>query len=119
MSTNSYKVQNGPDYRPWTAELTKTDLPAAMVRRVSRAEGLEAFVAALEEDGCVVVKDFTDPDTLKHAQQEVQPYLDAQGPGSKVGALNGGTATCTRLVGRSRTVREKFFSDPLFQVRSQ
>ena len=90
-----------------------------MVQRISRAEGLEAFVAALEEDGCVIVKDFTDSDTLKDAQREVQPFLDAQGPGSKVGALNGGTATCTRLVGRSRTVREKFFSDPLYQVRGQ
>lgn len=33
-----------------------------------------------------------------------------------VAALNGGTKTCTRLIGRSKTVREKFFSDPLYQV---
>lgn len=33
-------------------------------------------------------------------------------------ALNGGTRTCTKLIGRSKTVREEFFSDPLYQVRS-
>lgn len=31
-------------------------------------------------------------------------------------ALNGGTRTCTRLIGRSPTVREKFFADPLYQA---
>ena len=87
-----------------------------MIRRIPRTADLTDFIAALEEDGCVIVTDFTDQETLKQAQQEVQPYLDSKGPGSQVGALNGGTATCTRLVGRSQTVREKYFSDPLYQV---
>ena len=87
-----------------------------MIRRLPREAGLKAFIEALEEDGCVIVKDFTDMKSLEDAQKEVQPYLDACNSGSTVGALNGGTATCTRLIGRSRTVREKFFSDPLYQV---
>ena len=89
-----------------------------MVQRISRAAGLQAFIDAIELDGCVVIKDFTTDEFLEAAGNEVQPYLDASlaDTGSKVGALNGGTATCTRLVGRSKTVREKFFSDELYQV---
>lgn len=90
-----------------------------MIRRLPREAGLKAFIEALEEDGCVIVKDFTDMKSLEDAQKEVQPYLDACNSGSTVGALNGGTATCTRLIGRSRTVREKFFSDPLYQGLSE
>lgn len=92
-----------------------------MVQRLNRAAGLQAFISAIEQDGCVIIKDFTDLDSLDIAHEEVQPYLDESlaSSGSTVGALNGGTATCTRLVGRSKTVREKFFSDSLYQVRSQ
>lgn len=90
-----------------------------MIQRLARAAGLDAFVNAVEKDGCVIIQDFVDLESVTEAQKEVQPYLDASVSTSKstVGALNGGTATCTRLVGRSQTVREKFFSDPLYQVR--
>lgn len=90
-----------------------------MVQRIAREAGLEAFIDAIKKDGCVVIKDFTDLESLEAANKEVQPYLDASisaSSKSTVGALNGGTATCTRLVGRSKTVREKFFSDSLYQV---
>lgn len=91
-----------------------------MAQRISRGAGLQAFIDAVEKDGCVIIQNFTDMESLADAQAEVQPYLDASiaESGSKVGALNGGTATCTRLVGRSKTAREKFFSDPLYQVRT-
>lgn len=90
-----------------------------MVQRLHREAGLQAFISAIEEDGCVVIEDFTNQASLDAAHEEVQPYLNASlaQSGSTVGALNGGTATCTRLVGRSKTVREKFFSDALYQVR--
>lgn len=89
-----------------------------MVQRIAREAGLQAFIDAVEKDGCVIIKDFTDFESLEQAGKEVQPYLDASlaDSASTVGALNGGTATCTRLVGRSKTVREKFFSDSLYQV---
>ncbi|KAK1490111.1 hypothetical protein CTAM01_10961 [Colletotrichum tamarilloi] len=88
-----------------------------MVQRLHREAGLQAFLSAIEEDGCAIIKDFTNQASLDAAHEEVQPYLDASlaQAGSTVGALNGGTATCTRLVGRSKTVREKFFSDSLYQ----
>ncbi|KAF4979793.1 hypothetical protein FZEAL_4067 [Fusarium zealandicum] len=90
-----------------------------MVQRISREAGRQAFIDAIEKDGCVIVKDFTDMQSLEDAQLEVQPFLDASAAaaGSTVGALNGGTAICTRLVGRSRTVRERFFSDALYQKK--
>lgn len=90
-----------------------------MVQRITRQAGLDAFIKAVEQDGCVIIQDFTDAESLDQAQLEVQPYLDESAASrSIVGALNGGTATCTRLIGRSKTVREKFFSDTLYQVTS-
>ncbi|KAF4119430.1 Phytanoyl-CoA dioxygenase (PhyH) [Geosmithia morbida] len=89
-----------------------------MVQHIAREAGLQAFIDALEKDGCVVIRDFTDSESLDQSVREVQPYLDesaAASAKSTTGALNGGTATCTRLVGRSKTVREKFFSDKLYQ----
>ncbi|KAI8650544.1 hypothetical protein NCS57_01388500 [Fusarium keratoplasticum] len=88
-----------------------------MIQRISREAGLDAFIRAIEQNGCVIIKDFADSESLNEAQREVQPYLDASkaAAGSTVGALNGGTAICTRLIGRSRTVRERFFSDSLYQ----
>lgn len=89
-----------------------------MVQRIARQAGLQAFINAIEIDGCAIIADFTDIEFLESADAEVKPYLDASltASGSTVGALNGRTATCTRLVGRSKTVREKFFSDPLYQA---
>ena len=74
------------------------------------------FISAFEEDGCVIITAFTDAETLAKAKDEVQLFFDVEEPGSKVGALDGNTKTCTRLIGRSETVREKFFSDPLYQA---
>ncbi|ETN39035.1 uncharacterized protein HMPREF1541_07077 [Cyphellophora europaea CBS 101466] len=86
------------------------------VQRLRRDQPLEDFVRALEQDGCVIVSDFTTPEVVSKANAEVQPFLHAQGlPGAKVGALAGKTQTVNRLIGRSKTVREKFFSDPLYQ----
>ncbi|KAL4883193.1 hypothetical protein BJY04DRAFT_226661 [Aspergillus karnatakaensis] len=84
------------------------------VQRISYSAPREKFINALKRDGCVIVQNFTDLETLAQARAEVEPYLNKES-NSEVGALNGGTKTCTRLVGRSKTVREKFFSDPLYQ----
>ncbi|KAL1846389.1 hypothetical protein Plec18170_009240 [Paecilomyces lecythidis] len=85
------------------------------IKRIPYSAPREEFIRAIEEDGCVIIQDFTTKEKLAHAQSEVQPYLEADEKTSKVGALNGGTRTCTRLIGRSKTVREEFFSDPLYQ----
>ncbi|KAL4941975.1 hypothetical protein BDV06DRAFT_235702 [Aspergillus oleicola] len=88
----------------------KPQCPSKIPYSASRSD----FIAALKRDGCVIVQNFTTLETLEQARKEVEPYLDKES-NSEVGALNGGTKTCTRLVGRSKTVREKFFSDPLYQ----
>jgi hypothetical protein len=105
------------------------------VQRIPYSAPREEFINALKKDGCVIVQNFTDPKTLEQARLEVEPWLNKD-DNSKVGgehmcyailnsqehllisniALNGGTQTCTRLIGRSKTVREKFLSDPLYQV---
>jgi len=88
------------------------------VQRIPYSAPRENFISALEKEGCVIIQNFTDFETLRKANDEVRPILDANQEGSKVGALkssNGGTKTCTRLIGRSQTVREQFFADPLYQ----
>ncbi|PYH75550.1 hypothetical protein BO82DRAFT_359936 [Aspergillus uvarum CBS 121591] len=87
----------------------------SLIQRLPHSAPREDFINALKRDGCVIVQDFTTLETLEEARQEVQPWLEKEQQRSKLGALNGGTRTCTRLVGRSKTVREKFFSDPLYQ----
>ncbi|KAJ9311136.1 hypothetical protein DTO271D3_8625 [Paecilomyces variotii] len=89
------------------------------IKRIPYSAPREEFISAIEEDGCVIIQNFTTKEKLARAQSEVQPYLDADGEMSKVGALNGGTRTCTKLIGRSKTVREEFFSDPLYQDLSE
>ncbi|KAF4449384.1 phytanoyl-dioxygenase family protein [Fusarium austroafricanum] len=91
-----------------------------MVQSITRETGLQAFIDAVEKDGCVIVKTLL-MSSLSSRLKEVQPYLveSAATAGSTVGALNGSTAICTRLVGRSKTVREKFFSDSLYQDIAQ
>ncbi|KIX99788.1 uncharacterized protein Z520_04424 [Fonsecaea multimorphosa CBS 102226] len=105
------------------------------IRKLSRSDPLSLFVEALEADGCVIVKDFTDKAALEKADWEVRPWLAQQADGVKVGgkfpplcqtaallctdwlqALQGNTRTVTRLIGKSATVREKFFADPLYQA---
>ncbi|RDW78858.1 uncharacterized protein DSM5745_05710 [Aspergillus mulundensis] len=84
------------------------------IQRIPYSAPQEAFINALKRDGCVIVQDFTTLETLEQARREVEPYLNKDS-NSQVGALNGGTRTCTRLISRSKTVREQFFSDPLYQ----
>lgn len=55
------------------------------VERISRSQPIERFIHALERDGCVIVSDFTDIQTLDQADKEVRPWLDQQSDGAKVG----------------------------------
>ncbi|KAL4800869.1 hypothetical protein BDV19DRAFT_375510 [Aspergillus venezuelensis] len=84
------------------------------IQRIPYTAPRSTFIEALKRDGCVIVQDFTTLETLEQARKEVEPWLNKES-NSEVGALNGGTKTCTRLIGRSKTVRENFFSDPLYQ----
>ncbi|KAL2810068.1 hypothetical protein BJX63DRAFT_434590 [Aspergillus granulosus] len=70
------------------------------VQRIPYSAPRQDFINALKKDGCVIVQDSTDLEALAQARSEVEPYLNRD-RNSKIGALNGGTKTCTRLVGRS------------------
>ncbi|KKY14192.1 putative phytanoyl- dioxygenase family protein [Diplodia seriata] len=67
--------------------------PAPSIRRIPYSAPRADFIAALETDGCVVVQNFTDLHTLAQAKREVQPYLDAEDKGTKLG---GESAAITR-----------------------
>lgn len=90
----------------------------ATIPRLSRSSPLEVFIEALEQYGCLIITDFTTPETVHKANNEVAPWLDNSdgAEGAKVGALSGNTKTVTRLISRSPTVREKFFADSLYQA---
>lgn len=55
------------------------------VRKISRSAPLSQFIEAVEQDGCVIISDFTDKATVEQANQEVKPWLEKQDSGAKVG----------------------------------
>ena len=69
----------------WTSNKSVDHASAHHIKRLSRSAPLSLFVEALEQDGCVIVKDFTDEATLEQADWEVKPWLDNQVEGAKVG----------------------------------
>lgn len=99
----------------WSSSDKEESLSTHSIRRLSRNSPLSSFIEAVEKDGCVIVTDFTDRTTVEQANKEVKPWLEKENDGAVVGALQGKTRTVTRLIGRSETVREKFFADPLYQ----
>ena len=57
------------------------------VRRLSRSDSLSLFIEALEADGCVIVRDFTDRATLENADKELRPWLEKEEYEVKVGGV--------------------------------
>ena len=60
---------------------------SAPLQRLPYDAPREAFIAALEKDGCVIIRNFTTSEKLAKAKAQVQPYLDAEAKGSKVGGM--------------------------------
>jgi hypothetical protein len=58
---------------------------ASRIQKIPYASPRQEFISALEKDGCVIIKNFTDIETLEQAQQEVQPYLDTEDENSTLG----------------------------------
>lgn len=46
------------------------------IKRIDAGAPLKSLITALEEDGCLIVNDFTDASTLDTAKQELKPWLD-------------------------------------------
>lgn len=89
-----------------------------MVQRIDSSQPIQLFIDALKKDGLVVIENFATHEDLDQSLNEVQPYLDADKPWE--GKLfPPETKRCFRLVGRSKTVREKFFSHKLYQDLSE
>ncbi|KAL5003718.1 hypothetical protein BDV10DRAFT_190631 [Aspergillus recurvatus] len=83
------------------------------VQRIDRADE-SAIIRAIIRDRCCIIKNFTDVDTVKKANEETRPYLEADKPW-KGDLFPPETRRCTNLVGRSKTVREKWIVDPLIR----
>lgn len=76
------------------------------IQRVSASE-TEKLIEVIKADGCAIITDFTTPELLNNVNSEVSPFLLADKPWR--GALfPPETRRCTRLVSRSKTVREKW-----------
>lgn len=89
-----------------------------MVERIDVTEPIDNFITALKKDGLVIVKNFASYEDLDNSLEEVQPYLDNDKPWE--GKLfPPETKRCFRLLARSKIVREKFFSHPIYQEVSE
>lgn len=55
------------------------------IKRIPYSAPREEFIRAIEQDGCVIIQNFTTKEKLAQAQREVQPYLDADEKTSTVG----------------------------------
>lgn len=89
-----------------------------MVEKIDVNESIDLFINALKKDGVVIVKNFATHQDLDNSLKEVQPYLDNDKPWE--GKLfPPETKRCFRLIGRSKTVREKFFENEVYQKCSE
>ncbi|KAL5343422.1 hypothetical protein BJX70DRAFT_385559 [Aspergillus crustosus] len=83
----------------------------AQVQRIDRCDEA-AIIQAIFQDGCCIIKNFTDLETVEKVNEETRPYIEADKPW-KGDLFPPETRRCANLVGRSRTVREKWIIDPL------
>ncbi|KAL4785925.1 hypothetical protein BJX76DRAFT_366545 [Aspergillus varians] len=85
----------------------------AEVQHIDRSDE-SAIIQAIIQDGCCIIKNFTDLKTIQKVNEETRPYVEADKPW-KGDLFPPETRRCTNLVGRSKTVREKWVIDPLIR----
>ncbi|KAJ5301785.1 hypothetical protein N7508_006648 [Penicillium antarcticum] len=85
-----------------------------IIQRIDRGDEV-AIIKALIEDGCCVIKNFTDVETVTRVNAEVQPYLDQDKPW-KGNLFPEETRRCANLAGRSKTARETWLVDRLIRT---
>ncbi|KAJ9299212.1 hypothetical protein DTO271G3_2834 [Paecilomyces variotii] len=83
------------------------------LQRVDRSEPAK-IIQAIIDDGCCIIENFTDKETVDAVNAESRPYLDADKPW-KGDLYPPETRRCTNLGGRSITAREKWIIDPLIR----
>lgn len=54
-------------------------LKTPSVKRLPRSD-VAGIIRAIEEDGCCIIQDFTQPDTVEKVNKETQPFIDADKP---------------------------------------
>ncbi|KAJ5558723.1 Phytanoyl-CoA dioxygenase [Penicillium sp. DV-2018c] len=85
-----------------------------LVQRIDRND-VSAITQAIINDGCVIIKNFTDLETIAKVNTETKPYIDADKPW-KGDLFPPETRRCANLVGRSKTAREQWLVDPLIRT---
>ncbi|RAL03203.1 phytanoyl-CoA dioxygenase family protein [Aspergillus ibericus CBS 121593] len=85
----------------------------SLIQRIDRADKA-AIIQAIIADGCCIIQNFTEVETVKQVNSEVQPYLDADKPW-KGDLFPPETRRCANLAGRSQTARERWLIDPLIR----
>ncbi|KAJ5223758.1 hypothetical protein N7468_008300 [Penicillium chermesinum] len=84
------------------------------IQRIDRAHQ-EAIIQAIIQDGCCIIQNFTDVETVQKVNAEAKPYLDADKPW-KGELFPPETRRCANLAGRSQTARENWLVDPLVRA---
>ncbi|KAK7430424.1 hypothetical protein QQZ08_002943 [Neonectria magnoliae] len=84
------------------------------IQRIDKSD-VNGIINAIVEDGCCIVKNFTDAATVAEVNAETRPYLDADVPWEG-DLFPPETRRCANLVRRSKTVREKWLVDPLIRA---
>jgi hypothetical protein len=51
----------------------------AEVQRIDRSDE-SAIIGAIVQDGCCIIKNFTDVETVRTVNEEVRPYIEADKP---------------------------------------
>ncbi|KAL4751595.1 hypothetical protein BDW72DRAFT_192788 [Aspergillus terricola var. indicus] len=82
------------------------------VQRIDRSDD-SAIIQAIIRDGCCIIKNFTDVNTVKKVNEETWPYLEADKPWKTYFLQRLDDAQ--NLVGRSKSVRKKWIVDPLIR----
>lgn len=69
----------------YVREERNTNRGKPQITRVSRSDPLPTVIDHLEVDGCVIINDFCDVESVDQSVREVRPWLDKHSAGQKVG----------------------------------
>lgn len=99
--------------------------PTHTLQRIHRSEP-ERIVQAIIDDGCCIIKAFSTPEAVNRVTADVTPFLEDQDKLWKTRTCNNTRKKyqpgdlgpsqikrCSRLVARSKTVRNEWLVDPL------
>ncbi|KAI9743081.1 MAG: hypothetical protein M1818_003376 [Claussenomyces sp. TS43310] len=80
------------------------------LQRISR-DSIDEIIQAIKDDGGCIIKNFTTPEAVDRVNEDTRPWLEKDRPW-KGDLFPPETRRCSRLVSRSKTVREEWLLDP-------